>query len=162
LALGANGLAMSGGSGIDGQTLLTWLDPIEMGGTLLLEAVGVTLAAGSTGILAAFFSGLPTAAGCTAGFQATAAGGTGAVTLQPLIEGASAGTTFAINPANQYTLRVRVGCAECERAQAVYYAFGDSGLLSAGGGSVVAAGRIQIEIQEFVSGIGATPVTLYD
>ena len=43
LTLGAGGLAMNGGNGIDGETLLTWLDPIEMGGTLLLEAVGVTL-----------------------------------------------------------------------------------------------------------------------
>ena len=162
LTLGANGLAMNGGSGIDGQTLLTWLDPIEMGGTLLLEAVGVTLSAGSTGILAGFFSGLETASGCTAGFQATAAVGTGAVTLQPLIEGAAAGTTFAINPANQYTLRVRVHCPECERAQAVYYSFGDSGLISAGGGWVLGPGKIQMEIQEFVSGVGATPVTLYD
>jgi hypothetical protein len=162
LALGANGLAMSGGNGIDGQTLLAWLDPIEMGGTLLLEAVGVTLSAGSTGILAGFFSGLETASGCTAGFQATAAEGSGAVTLQPLIEGTPAGTTFSINPANQYTLRVRVNCPESERAQAIYYSFGDSGLISAGGGSALGPGRIQMEIQQFVSGVGATPVTLYD
>ena len=40
LTLGTGGLAMNGGNGIDGQTLLTWLDPVEMGGTLLLEAVG--------------------------------------------------------------------------------------------------------------------------
>ncbi len=40
LTIGASGLAMNGGNGIDGQTLLTWIDPIEMGGTLLLEAGG--------------------------------------------------------------------------------------------------------------------------
>ena len=38
---------MNGGNGIDGETLLTWLDPVEMGGTLLLEAVGVTLSPGA-------------------------------------------------------------------------------------------------------------------
>ena len=48
---------MNGGNGIDGQTVLSWLDPVEMGGTLLLEAVGVTLSPGSTGILAGFFTG---------------------------------------------------------------------------------------------------------
>jgi hypothetical protein len=162
LTLGADGLAMSGGNGIDGQTLLTWLDSIEMGGTLLLEAVGVTLAAGSTGILAGFFSGLATAADCTAGFQATAAEGTGAVTLQPLVGGTPAGTTFAINPANQYTLRLRGHCPECERVQAAYYGFSDAGGLSAGGASVAAPGRVQMEIQEFVGGVASTPVTLYD
>jgi hypothetical protein len=162
LTLGTGGLAMNGGNGIDGQTLLTWLDPIEMGGTLLLEAVGVTLALASAGILAGFFTGVETASGCTAGFQITAASGSGALTLQPIIEGAAAGTTFSINPANQYTLRLRVHCPECQRAQAIYYSFGDSGLLSAGGAWVLGPAKIQMEVQEFVSGVGATPVTLYD
>ena len=162
LTLGAGGLVMNGGNGIDGDTLLTWLDPVEMGGTLLVEAVGVTLSAGSTGILAGFFTGLPFASDCTAGLQVTASGGTGAVTVQPLIEGTPNGSTFAINSANQYTLRIRVNCPECERACALYYSFGDSGAISAGGVSVLGPGKIQIEIQEFVSGIGAAPVTLYD
>jgi hypothetical protein len=162
LTIGPSGLAMNGGSGIDGQTLLTWIDPIEMGGTLMLEAVGVKLSPGSTGILAGFFTSLETAPNCTAGFQATAQQGTGAVTLQPMVEGAPAGATFALNPANQYTLRVRVHCPECNRAQATYYSFGDQGLIAAGGDWAIAPGKIQMEVQEFVNGVGATPVTLYD
>ena len=162
MTIGASGLTMNGGNGIDGQTLLEWIDPIEMGGTLLLEAVGVTLAPGSTGILAGFFANLTTAPDCIAGLQATAAVGTGAVTLQPIVQGTAAGTTFVLNPANQYTLRVRVHCPENIRVQAVYYSFGDSGLINAGGGGTVAPGKIQMEIQEFVDGVGATPITLYD
>jgi hypothetical protein len=46
---GRKRLVMNGGNGIDGETLLSWLDPVEMGGTLLLEAVGVTLVAGQHG-----------------------------------------------------------------------------------------------------------------
>jgi hypothetical protein len=122
----------------------------------------VTIAQGSTGILAGFFSGSETVAECTAGFQVTAQQGTGAVTLQPIVQGTPAGTTFAVSPANQYALRVRVRCPEFERSRAIYYSFGDSGPIDAGGDSVVAPGRIQMEIQEFVNGVGATPVTLYD
>jgi hypothetical protein len=162
LTIGPSGLAMNGGNGIDGQTLLQWIDPIEMGGTLLLEAVGVTLAPGSTGILAGFFATLMTAADCVAGLQVTAQEGTGAVTLQPIVQGTLTGATFALNPANQYTLRVRVHCPESNRVHAVYYSFGDSGLIAAGGGGLIAPGKIQIEIQEFVNGVGATPVTVYD
>ncbi len=162
LTLGPRGVAMNGGTGIDGQTLLTWLDPIEMGGTLLLESVGVTLSPGSTGIVAGFFTDLETASDCTAGFQVTAQQGTGAVTLQPIVQGTPAGTTFALNSANQYTLRVRVHCPECQRARSVYYSFGDDGLIAAGGEWLIAPGRIQMEIQEFVNGVAATPVTLYD
>jgi hypothetical protein len=161
LALGANGLTMNGGNGIDGGTLLVWLDPVEMGGTLLLEAVGVTLAAGSTGALAGFFVGRDTQAACIAGFQATAQGGTGAVTLQPLIQGSAVGTAYAINPAYQYTLRVRVHCAENERELAIYHSFGDSGAITAGGQLNAAPGNIQMEIQQFVNGVGGMPVTLF-
>ena len=162
LSLGAGGLVMNGGNGIDGETLLTWLDPVEMGGTLLLEAVGVTLSPGSTGILAGFFIGLETQSSCTAGFQATAQPGTGAVTLQPIIQGTPAGTSYAVNPANQYTLRARVHCPENERSLAIYRSFGDSGEIACGGESILSAGKLQLEIQEFVNGVGGTPVTLYD
>jgi hypothetical protein len=162
LSLGAAGLAMNGGNGIDGQTVLSWLDPVEIGGTLLLEAVGVTLSPGSTGILAGFFTGGENAADCTTGFQVTAQQGTGAVTLQPFIQGTTAGTTFAVNPANQYTLRARVHCAENIRALAIYRSFGDSGPITAGGEWNLSPGKLQLEVQEFVNGVGAMPVTLYD
>jgi hypothetical protein len=162
LTLGAGGLAMNGGNGIDGDTLMIWLDPVEMGGTLLLEAVGVTLAPGSTGVLAGFFIGLDTQAACIAGFQATAQQGTGAVTLQPLIQGSAVGTAYAINPAYQYTLRVRVHCPENQRELAMYYSYGDSGEIAAGGQWDAAPGNVQMEIQQFVNGVGGMPVTLYD
>jgi hypothetical protein len=162
LSLGAGGLVMNGGNGIDGETLLTWLNPVEMGGTLLLEAVGVTLSPGSTGILAGFFTGLETQSSCTAGFQATAQTGSGAVTLQPIISGAPSGTSYAVNPANQYTLRVRVHSPEHERTQNIYRSFGDSGAITCGGQPILSPGKLQLEIQEFVDGVGGTPVTLYD
>ncbi len=162
LSLGVGGLVMDGGNGNDGETLLTWLDPVEMGGTLLLEAVGVTLSPGSTGILCGFFIGLEDTAGCTAGFRVTAQQGTGAVKLQPIIQGTATGSTYSVNPANQYTLRARVHCAEIERIMASYRSYGDSGAIFAGGQWNLAQGRIQMEIQEFVNGVGGIPVTLYD
>lgn len=162
LSLGSAGLAMNGGNGVDGQTALTWLDAVEMGGTLLLDASGVILSPGSTGVVAGFFSGGAAAADCIAGFQVTAQQGTGAVTLQPLIQGCAAGTTFPINPQNSYALRVRVHCPELERSRATYYSFGDSGPISAGGQGVLAPCSIQMEVQQFVNGIAATPVTVYN
>lgn len=162
LSLGAGGLAMQGGTGKDGDTQLTWLEPIEMGGTLLLEAVGVSLANGSTGILAGFFSGEQTQAACTTGFQVTAQQATGVVSLQPMILGSPAGTLFPVNSANQYTLRVRVHCPECQRELAVYRSYGDNGAISSGGQWNIAPARLLFEVQEFVNGVAGMPVTLYD
>jgi len=162
LALGSGGLVMNGGNGIDGETLLAWLDMVEMGGTLLLEAVGVTLSSGSTGALAGFFVGLDKQTNCIAGFQVTTTQSTGTVTVQPLIKGSAVGTAYTINTAYQYTLRVRVHCPENERELAIYRSFGDSGQISSGGDWITSPGSVQMEIQEFVDGVGGTPVTLYD
>ncbi len=160
LSLGAGGLVMRGGNGMDGDTLLTWLDPVEMGSTLLLEAVGVTLANGSTGILAGFFVGLETQSTCTAGFHVAAQQGTGAVSLQPMIQGTLSGATYTVNPSNQYTLRIRVHCPECERALGVYRSFGDDGPVNYGGEWNLAPAKLQFDIQEFVNGVAGMPVTL--
>ncbi len=162
LSIGAGGLTMNGGNGVDGDTLLTWIDPIELGGTLLLEAVGVTLSPGSVGILSGFFNVAETAADCLAGFQVTAATGTGAVSIQPIVMGTPSGSTYAINPANQYTLRMRVNCPEIERELSIYRSFGDSGAITLGGQFISSPARLQMEVQEFVAGVGGTPVTLYD
>lgn len=161
-SLGAGGLVMQGGNGIDGATLLTWLDQVEMGGTLLLEATGVTIATASTGILAGFFVGLETQAACTAGFHVTAQPGTGAVTLQPILQGTPTGSTYAVNPANQYALRVRVHCFENERALAIYHSCGDSGAIAMGGQTNLASANLLFELQEYVNGVAGMPVVLYD
>lgn len=160
--LGASGLVMQGGNGVDGNAALTWIDPIEMGGTLLLEATGVSIANGSTGILAGFYSGLETKAGCIAGFQVTAQQGTGSLTLQPIIQGSPSGSAYSLNPANQYTLRVRVHCAEVERALATYRSYSDAGPVTYGGQGNVAPAELLFEVQEYVDGVAGMPVILYD
>lgn len=162
LSLGAAGLTMQGGTGKDGDTQLAWIDPVEIGGTLLLEAIGVTLASGSTGMLAGLFSGEQTQPGCTAGFQVTAQQGTGAVSVQPFVMGLPTGTMYAVNPANQYALRLRVHCPECERGLAVYRSYCDSGAVSYGGQWNNAPANVLFEIQEFVNGVAGMPVILYD
>jgi len=135
---------------------------VEMAGTLLLEASGVTLANGSTGVLAGFFSGEQTQQACTAGFQVAAQQGTDAVSVQPMVLGLPAGSAYEINPANQYSLRVRVHCPECQRGLAVYRSYGDDGAISNGGQWNTTPAKLQFEIQEFVNGVAGMPITLYD
>ena len=162
LSLGAGGLSMNGGNGIDGQTMLASIDGVELGGTLLMEASGIALAAGSSGLLAGLYSGLDTMTGCVAGFQVSAQAGTGAVSMQPIVLGSAAGITYTINPANQYTLRIRVHSPECQRDMASYRSFGDAGAITYGGQSNEAPGNLVFEVQEFVNGVAGMPVVLYD
>jgi len=162
IALGAGGLLMQGGTGVDGETQLAWRDAVEMGGTLLLEAGGVVLEAGSTGVLAGFFVGDNAQSSCTVGFQATAQQGSGRVTIQPLVLGLPAGAAYQVNQSNQYALRVRVHCPECYRNAAIYRTCDDSGAVAVGGGLSTAPADLHFEIQEFVNGVAGMPVTLYE
>jgi len=53
-------------------------------------------------------------------------------------------------------------CPEVERFRQWYRVVGDSGLVAYGGTGVLAEGWVQMEIQQFVDGVGGTPVVLYD
>ena len=156
------GLKIDGGTGVDGAAALVWIDTVEAGGVLLLEAVGVNLSLGSVGTIAGVYNGVVSSAECVAGFAVTAATGTGVVSVAPLVQGVVAGETFALDAAQQYTMRVRLYSPEVERVTQTYRVVGDAGLVALGGGGVVAAGRAVLEIEEFVDGVGGTPVTLYD
>ncbi len=158
----AGGLQINGGTGRDGDATLVWNDQVEAGGTLLLEAIGVTLSPGSVGMLAGLYSGQALGGNCLAGFQVTAAAGTGAVSVEAVVEGVVAGPSFAINAANQYTLRTRLSCPEVERTTQTYRVAGDAGVVAFGGGGVIAAGRVLMEVEEFVNGVGGVPVVVYD
>ncbi len=57
LGLSAAGLTMTGGNGFDGQTTLTAIDAVEMGGTLVIEAGSLQLGAASDGVVCGLYSG---------------------------------------------------------------------------------------------------------
>lgn len=156
------GLTIDGGTGVDGQAALVWNDAVEAGGTLLLEAVGVQLSPGSTGTVAGVFAGTIESSDCVAGFQVISAMGTGALSIQPLVQGVVAGPAYALDSTIQYTLRMRLHCPEVERLTQAYRVVGDAGLAEFGGGGVVATGRVLMEMEQFIDGVGGTTVTLYD
>ena len=162
LTLGGNGLAMNGGSGRNGDTTLSWIDPIEVGGTQLLELVGVTLNPGSSGILAGEYNGALLRDNCVAGFVVSSTGGSGAIALQAMIDGELSGAAYTVRAANQYTLRIRSYCPEMVRNESIYRTAGGGGEISVGGGSHTASGRYLLTVQEFVNGVGGMPVVLYD
>ena len=158
----AAGLTMDGGTGVDGAAPFAWLDAVEAGGTLLLEAVGVALSPGSTGTLAAVFSGTIQTSNCIAGFAVSSAVGTGVVSVAPLVQGVVAGPSYTLTAGAQYTLRMRLHCPDVERLEQWYRVVGDAGPVAYGGGGTVAQGLIQMEIEQFVDGVGSAPVVLYD
>ncbi len=123
LSLGAGGLVLNGGNGQDGQTTLSALDALEIGGSIVIQLAGVVFGAASDGMLAGLYPGAVQLAECFAGFRVRqSTSGTGGVTiLVPVLNGAEVGTVFTPIAGHAYTLRLRLHCVEMQRVMQRYY-----------------------------------------
>ena len=150
LAVGEDGFTFNGGTGGDGQTLLTALNAVELGGTIVAELSGVIVHSGSDGVLAGLYTGEPILANCFAGFrvgQNTTATSSETV-LVPLFNGAEAGSSFPVVEGRAYTLRMRLYCRENYRIAQRYYCMADG--VVQGFGSTSAEGAAMQALMEVV------------
>ena len=160
LKLSGAGLTLTGGNGLDGQTTLTAIDLLELGGTLVIEAGSVQLGGASAGVVCGLYSGATLSANCFAGYNVRQSGG--ATVVVPFVNGAEAGTVFTMLQGRTYTLRIRLHCVETQRVLQTYYAMVDGTVQTFGGGLVTAPMSLVFELQE-VGASSNTPATvLYD
>jgi hypothetical protein len=157
VSLTSAGLTMRGGTGLDGQTTLTAIDSIEMGGTLVVEAGSITLSSPSTGILCGLYDGAVKSESCFAGYNVRQSGGATLVT--PFVNGAEVGNSFTILNGHSYTLRIRLHCPETERVLQTWQTMVDGVLETFGGGSIAAPMSLLFELLD--QGISSnTPATV--
>ena len=160
LTLSAGGLAMGGGNGFDGATLLSFASPVEMGGTLVAEATGVMLNAGSDGILMGFYNGIVTHGACVAGVRVL--GTAGAQSMVSIVNGVERPTAYTFAAGHSYAVRVRLHCAEMQRVLGSYQALVDGALQQFGGGVVPAPLHIVIEVADLGLASSTLPTVLFD
>ena len=155
-----SGLTLNGGNGYDGQTTLTAWDPLELGGTIVVELAGVRLNAGSAGVLGGLYEGATLQANCFAGFNISQSGGQ--TMLAPIVNGLVTGTAFAMQPGHSYTLRLHLHCPEMLRVRQSFYSMVDGVVQQFGEGLVQAPAALVFEVRDLGTGSN-TPVTvLYD
>ena len=160
LSVGGGGLMLGGGNGFDGQTTVSAFDPLELGGSIVLELAGVALTAGSAGLLGGLYQGAPVQANCFAGFSVSQFGGNTIVT--PMVNSVAIGTPFTIGVGHLYTLRLHLHCPETERIRQTYYAMVAGSVQTFGNGLVAAPVELVFEVRDLGSASN-TPVTvLYD
>ncbi len=164
LSLSDGGLGLSGGNGLDGQTTLIAWDPVELGGTLVLELGSVLLTGLSAGVLGGLYDGPPTQPNCFAGFNLRQSGGNTLCTS--LVNGVETGSTATLVSGHAYTLRLRLHAPELLRARQTFYAFSDASGSPAvnrfGTGFLNSAASLVFELRD--QGLSSnTPATvLYD
>jgi hypothetical protein len=160
LELTSAGLTMTGGNGFDGQTTLTAIDSVEMGGTLVIEAGNVQLGGMSTGIVCGLYSGATASANCFVGYNVRQSGGS--TIAVPFVNGAEVGTVYTLLPGHTYTLRIRLHCVEAQRVLQAYYAMVNGAVQSFGGGLVSAPMAVVFELQDLGVASNTPATVLYD
>ena len=160
LQLSGSGLTMSGGTGLDGQTTLTAIDALEMGGTLVIEAGSLQLGGASAGIICGLYSGTVTSANCFAGYNVRQSNG--ATVAVPFVNGAEVGTVFTLLQGHIYTLRLRLHCVEVQRVLQSYRAMVDGTVETFGGGVIPAPMQLVFELQDLGAASNTPATVLYD
>ncbi len=160
ITLGNGGLQLNGGNGFDGSTWLQFASPVEMGGTLIAEASGVTLAPGSDGLLLGLYNGGVTHDACVAGVRAVATAG--AHTFVAVVNGVEQPQRYDFATGHTYDLRVRVHCSELQRTGQTYEALAGNQLQRFGGAVTQSPLHIVIEVRDLGLASSTLAAVLYD
>jgi len=160
LSINANGVTCNGGSGRDGETVLSAIQEIELGGSIVLEAGGVQIGAGSQGLVLGLYEGAVVLGNCLAAFQLGQSAGVAQVAA--VVNGQVAGGSFQPVSGHIYTFRIGVFSQEMERVNQSYYYLDNTGVNAYGGSVVMAPGHIVLELQDVTSGAPGLATVLYD
>src|SRR4051812_23464271 len=159
--LAAGKLLISGGSGVDGGTTLTFAEQLELAGGLLLAHGAAVFTAASTGILGGIYNGAISAANCVAGFQISP-DGSGQPQISAIVNGAPAGAVVTGINGHAYALTTRINSQHIYRATEPFHSSAHPAGSPRGAGTIAADVRVLMTVQE-ISPSSSTPVTvIYD
>jgi len=164
ISTGGQTLQVTGGTGVDGQTTVAFIEQIELGGALALQHGDVTFAAASQGVIGGLYTGAIVASECLAGFQVTPSGSQSAI--QALVNGSLSGPVITTTAGHRYVLTTYFYSMEVYRAQQTYHSSAHPAGNGLGGGEIAANVRFVLEVQDIDPGnpetLVAPPTILYD
>ena len=160
----AQTLQIAGGTGQDGQTTVSSIERMELGGALALQHGDVSITGPSQGVLGGLYVGAISAGGCLAGFQVSPLGG--GSSLQALISGSATGPAITTISGHRYVLTTYVYSMEVYRSRETYHSSLHPAGAGVGGGETTADVRFVLEVHEIDPANPATQIApatvLYD
>jgi hypothetical protein len=157
-------LQIGGGTGIDGQTLLTFIEKIELGGATLLEHGDIVFNGPSDGVIGGLYAGGVSIAGCLAGFRITPSGSN--CVIQALVGGVVTGTALPTQAGHHYVFTTQLYPTEVYRTQQVFHSALHPSGAPRGGSAVDCDVRLVLGLQDIDPGDPATQIApatvLYD
>lgn len=146
ITVGNGQLQVAGGTGTDGQTLLNFIEQLELGGATMLTHGDVVFNGASDGVIGGLYAGVVSIAGCLAGFRVTPSGSN--CNIQALVEGVPTGTPLVTQPGHHYVFTTMLYPAETYRLQQVFHSSLYPSGSPRGGGAVTCDVRVVLEVQD--------------
>ncbi len=148
-------LVVVGGTGAADGTQLTFVEKIELGGTLVLQHGDVAFEGASNGILGGLYTNAISASSCFAGFDVTPVGGQSRI--QARVNGNLVGPAITTSAAHRYVLTTRLYSSEVYRLQQLFHSAAHGAGAGLGGAAVIADVRVIVEVHDIDP---ANPATL--
>lgn len=139
-------LVIAGGTGVDGQTKVSFVEKVELGGAWVLQHGNVNFSGASSGILGGLYAAAISQASCTAGFQITPNGTESSI--QARVSGTLTGPVVTTTAGHQYVFTTRIYAAEIYRQEQIYHSAAHPAGTGYGGTSVGADVRIVLEVHD--------------
>jgi len=139
-------LQVAGGTATDGQTLLAFIEKIELGGATVLEHGDIVFNAASDGVIGGLYAGAVSIAGCLAGFRVTPVGAN--CNIQALVGGSATGTTLTTQAGHHYVFTTQLYPTEVYRMQQVFHSSLHPSGAARGGGAVACNVRVVLEVHD--------------
>jgi len=157
-------LQVAGGTGVDGQTTIDFIEKIELGGATVMEHGDVVFSGASDGVIGGLYLGTVSIANCQAGFRVTPSGSN--CNIQALVGGAVTGTVLATQAGHHYVFTTQLFPAEVYRMQQVFHSSSHPSGEARGGATVAANVRAVLAVHDIDPTNPATQVApatvLYD
>jgi hypothetical protein len=157
-------LTIDGGTGQDGQTVVQFIEQVELGGALELQHGDVSVTGPATGVIGGLYVGAISVADCLAGFQVTPSGSGSAI--QALISGSPTGPVVTTTAGHRYVLTTYFYSMEVYRSEEIFHSSVHPAGSGRGGAAVAADLRFVLEVQDIDPANPATTVAaatvLYD
>src|SRR5204862_5777692 len=133
-------LQVYGGTGTDGATKVAFAESIELGGALRMQHGEVIFSAASSGVMGGLHTRSIAAANCFTGIQVSPSGAQSVI--QPIINGALAGTSLTTVAGHHYRLTTRLYATEIFRQQQTYFSSSHPTGSGRGGAAIAASLRM--------------------
>jgi hypothetical protein len=160
----AGKLQIQGGTGVDGQTTLQFVERVQLGGSIRIQHGELEFTAPTNAIIGGIYSGATSQANCLAGFKVSPAGA--GSSIQAIVSGGLAGPVITTLAGHRYALTTRLFCSEPYRMQQLFHSSAHPAGNGRGGSTVAGQVRIVLEMHDIdpanPGSLAAASTILYD